>query len=114
MARAPRLVGIAEIEVAQRAADGDLADGRELAERAGILLQRVERARDLALLQLDVALAALVLRQGDLAAARLGGIQDAVAQRLLAIAFQRAGPAAGKSFGALPTLSRYSQITGLS
>ncbi len=29
-------------------------------------------------------------------------------------AFQRAGPAAGNSLGASPTLSRYSQITGLS
>ena len=29
-------------------------------------------------------------------------------------AFQRAGPAAGKSFGAEPIESRYSQITGLS
>ena len=46
MARPPRLVGVAEIEVAQRAADGDLADRGQVAQRIGLLLQLVERTGD--------------------------------------------------------------------
>ena len=68
----------------------------------------------LALLQFDVALAPVILRQRDLTAARLRRVQDAVAQRLLAerLPARRAGRR--KQLGVLPTLSRYSQITGLS
>src|SRR5262245_61740912 len=83
MARTPRLVGIAEVEIAQRAADGDLADGLEIAEAACLLLELGQRALHLALLQLDISLAPVVLRQRDLAAARLRGVEDAVAQRHL-------------------------------
>src|SRR5689334_15076139 len=43
MARPPRLVGIAEVEIAQRAADGDLADRVEVAQRIRLLLEFVER-----------------------------------------------------------------------
>src|SRR5262245_50243585 len=84
MAGPPRLVGVAEVEIAQRAADGDLADRREVAQAARLFFQLGERARHLALLDRNVALAALILRQRELAAARLRGIEDAVAQRLLA------------------------------
>src|SRR5580698_2110987 len=80
MAWPPRLVAISEVEIAQRAADSDLADRVEVAERIGLLLELVERAGDLALLQFDVALAAFVLRQRDLTAPRLGRIEDAVRQ----------------------------------
>src|SRR6516162_4562682 len=83
MAGPPRLVGIAEVEIAQRAADGDLADRVEVAERGRLLLELGDGARDLALLERDVALAALVLRQGELAPAGLRRIEDAVGQRLL-------------------------------
>src|SRR3954471_2980509 len=83
MAGPPWLVGEPEVEIAQRHADGDLADGRELAERSGLFLERIDRALHLALLQLDIALAALVERQRYLAPARLGGVEDAVGQRFL-------------------------------
>ena len=83
MARPPRLVGVAEVEIAQRAADGDLADRVSLPSESACFSNTASGARHLALLQRDVALAALVLRQRDLAAARLGGIENAVAQRLL-------------------------------
>src|SRR5437868_3147216 len=83
MARTPRLVGVAEVEIAQRAADGDLADGLEIAEAARLILELGERALHLALLQLDITLASIVLPQRDLAAARLRRVEDAVAQRHL-------------------------------
>src|SRR5262249_57373934 len=69
MARPPRLVGVAEVEIAQRAADGDLADRIEVAERGRLLLELDDGARHLALLERNVGLAALVLRQGELAPA---------------------------------------------
>src|SRR5262249_53759152 len=83
MARPPRLVGVAEVQIAQRAADGDLADRVEVAERGRLLLQLDDGARHLTLLERNVALAALVLRQGELAPAGLRRIEDAVGQRLL-------------------------------
>src|SRR5262245_11710310 len=98
MAGPPRLVGIAEVEVAQCAADGDLTDGLELAQAARVLLEDVEGTLHLALLQLDIGLAAVVLRQRDLAAARLGGVQDAVAQRLLADRLPARRTGGGKEF----------------
>src|SRR6185503_916955 len=63
--------------------DRDLADRRQLAKRVRLLLEGIERAAHLALLERDIGLAALVLRQRDFAAPRLGGIEDAVGQRLL-------------------------------
>jgi hypothetical protein len=97
VAGAPGLVRVAEVEVAQRAGDGDLADRGQgaAAESAGLRLQRVERLADLALLQGDVGAPPLVLRQRDLPPARLRGVEDAVGQRLLA---QR-GPARGARGG---------------
>src|SRR5262249_61012691 len=65
MARPPRLVGVAEVEIAQRAADGDLADRVEVAERGCLFLELGDGACHLALLERNVGLAALVLRQGD-------------------------------------------------
>src|SRR5262249_15636549 len=78
MARPPRLGGVAEVEIAQRAADGDLADRVEVAERGRLLLEFDDGARHLALLERNVGLAALVLRQGELAPAGLRRIEDAV------------------------------------
>src|SRR5262245_54937598 len=83
MARPPRLVGVAEVEVAQRAADGDLADRVEVAERGRLLLELDDCARHLALLERNVVLATLVLREGELSPAGLRRIEDAVGQRLL-------------------------------
>src|SRR6478672_6875213 len=83
MTRLPRLVGVAEVEIAQRAADGDLADRVEVAERGRLLLELADGARHLALLERNVALAALVLRQGEFAPPGLRRIEDAVGQRLL-------------------------------
>src|SRR5215510_10619007 len=83
MARPPRLVGVAEVEIAQRAADGDFADRVEIAERGRLLLELDDDARHLTLLERNVALASLVLRQGELAPAGLRRIEDAVGQRLL-------------------------------
>src|SRR5262245_62845730 len=83
MARPPRLVGVAEVEIAQRAADGDLADRIEVAERGRLLLELGDGARHVTLLECNVALAALVLRQGELSSAGLRRIEDAVGQRLL-------------------------------
>src|SRR5262245_35309155 len=70
MARPPRLVGVAEVEIAQRAADGDFADRVEVAERGRLLLELGDGARHLALLERNVALAAIVLWQGELAPTR--------------------------------------------
>src|SRR5262249_25488540 len=83
MARPPRLVGVAEVEIAQRAADGDLTDRVQVAERGRLLLELDDGARHLALLERNVGLAALVLRQGELTPAGLRRIEDAVGQRLL-------------------------------
>src|SRR5262249_35989917 len=83
MARPPRLVGVAEVEIAQRAADGDFADRVEVAERGRLLLELDDGARHLALLERNVGLAALILREGELAPAGLRRIEDAVGQRLL-------------------------------
>src|SRR5690349_11675766 len=80
MAWPPRLVGVAEVEIAQRAADGDLADRVEVAERGRLLLKLDDGARHLTLLKSNVALAALVLRQGELAPPGLRRIEDAVGQ----------------------------------
>src|SRR5262249_38119578 len=55
MARPPRLVGVAEVEIAQRAANGDLADRVEVAERGRLLLELDDGARHLALLERNVA-----------------------------------------------------------
>src|SRR5262249_53914415 len=81
MARPPRLVGVAEVEIAQRAADGDLADRVEVAERGRLLLELDDGARYLTLLERNVALAALVLRQGELAPAGLRRVEDAIGPR---------------------------------
>src|SRR5262249_58265806 len=87
MARPPRLVGVAEVEIAQRAADGDLADRVEVAERGRLLLELDDCARHLALLERNVVLATLVLRQGELAPAGVRRIAGAGGPRP-----PRAGP----------------------
>ena len=79
----PGLVGVAEIQVAEGASDGDLADCGQRAEAAGLRLQHVQRAGDLGLLCRDVVAPAVIQRQRQLAPARLGGVEDAVAEGLL-------------------------------
>ena len=112
MARPPRLVGVAEVKIAQCAADGDLADRVEIAERGRLLFELGDGARYFALLERNVGLSALVLRQGELAPAGLRRIEDAVGQRPLRQRFPVRRTGAGKSFAAEPIESRYSQITG--
>ena len=113
--RPPRLGGEAEIEVAQRAADRDLADGPQLAEGGRLALQRVHRPRHHLPLPRDEGAPPLIRRKARLAPARHGRIEDAVPERLLPQRrpARRRRPA-GNSRGASPRLSRYSQITGLS
>src|SRR5262249_59859927 len=66
MARPPRLVGVAEVEIAQCAADSDLADRVEVAERGRLLLELDDGARPLAPPQRHVVLATLPLPHGRL------------------------------------------------
>src|SRR5689334_2598739 len=60
----PVLAGIAEIEITQRASDGDLADGQRAAKLAGLDLdlQRRQRAAHLAQLRVDPVLPLELLR----------------------------------------------------
>jgi len=102
MARPPRLVGVAEVEIAQRTADGDLADRVEVAERGRLLLELDNGARHLALLEHNVGLAALVLRQGELVPAGLRRIEDAVGQRLLCGAVWVSTPASAQQVTGTP------------
>src|SRR5262249_12772842 len=102
MARPPRLVGVAEVEIAQRAADGDLADRVEVAERGRLLLELDDCARHLALLERNVVLATLVLREGELSPAGLRRIEGAVGQRRLRQRLPARGTRRGEEFWRRP------------
>src|SRR5690606_22169390 len=78
--RAPVLVGGAEGEVAERAADGDGADVDRVAEGAGLVHEAVEGTAEFQLLGIDPFRPAPLLRpQKGLVAGEHPGIHDAVA-----------------------------------
>src|SRR5690242_21254378 len=82
MRLAPAEIAITEIEIAERAAHRDLADGRRLVE--GHALQRIEASVDRRLVARDVLGIAPFLRLNDLVAAGDRCVHDAVTQRLQA------------------------------
>src|SRR5258708_23761221 len=84
--RGPIFAGVAEVEIAQRAADGDLADGERAAKLAarGLDLQRRQGAAHLAYLRVDPVLPLVFLRPLDLVAAADCVVEIVVAKLLLA------------------------------
>src|ERR1041384_3582094 len=82
MGLAPTEIAIAEIEIAERAANCDLTDCRRLVEAHAF--ERVETSVDRRHVARDVVRIAPLLRLNDLVAAGDRSVHDAVAQRLQA------------------------------